>query len=139
MTLSVLPKGRSYQLSSNFESTEFDCPCINRECVFTYIDLDLITKLQSLRDIVRVPLFINSGFRCTKHQLDLKERGHQTASLVSSHEHGMAADIFTIKHTGLELEEMARDLGFKAVGVGESWIHVDLRRDKHRRWEYHRA
>lgn len=38
--------------------------------------------------------------------------------------------------TGLELEKAARAVGFKAVGIGHNWVHLDIRMDKERRWEY---
>jgi uncharacterized protein YcbK (DUF882 family) len=130
-------KNSNKSLSANFKANEFDCKCTRRECIFTLIDPQLITLLQALRDFVKVPIFIKSAYRCTAHQKKLRqELKENTASSVSTHELGQAVDIFTNQHTGEELAKAARVLGFKAVGVGERFIHVDLRDDKIRSWTY---
>jgi uncharacterized protein YcbK (DUF882 family) len=131
------PKHSTQRLSKNFMSYEFDCRCGRRECVFTFIDPELVVKLQMIRDRIGVPLSINDAFRCTARQLQIQKDGVlKTAQNVSSHEHGMAADIFTPNLTGAQLEEHARTVGFLAVGTGKSWIHVDTRPDRFRAWFY---
>lgn len=133
MALKEFPKGSEARLSESFEALEFDCPC--RKCHTTLIDMDLIEKLERLRELAGAPLYITSGFRCRNHQDELERKGYETASL-SMHLVGGAADLRTGKHTGEELEMLARAAGFLAVGVGARWIHVDLRDAKERRWVY---
>lgn len=127
-------KGVPKKLSEHFDSMEFDChcPCSGP----TEIDLELVRRLELVHDLAGKPIYIDSGFRCPNKQLELKESGKLTAVGISTHELGRAADIRVRGLSGLELEELARAAGFKAVGVAATWVHVDLRDDKDRRWTY---
>lgn len=127
-------KGSDQFASAHFRSSEFDCPCL--ECKETLIDDELLLRLDMLREYLGFPIKVTSGYRCEHYQLKLKEEGYETAAGVSQHTLGYAADIKTGHHNGIELEIAARRCGFKAVGVGEHWIHVDLRWDRDRRWIY---
>lgn len=138
MAILTYPKGSDVNLSSNFHLREFSCPC--NACTETKIDSDLITKLEAMRAVGQAPFRITSGYRCAWHQDDLRRRGYDTAVGTSEHELGRAADVIRAdtRATGVELEKWARTAGFKAVGVGWDWVHVDLRTDKERRWFYTR-
>lgn len=128
-------KGEHAVLSPYFNSSEFDCPC--PQCTTTKIDPKLITLLTALREKTG-PLRITSGYRCPHYQTELRLRGYPTANGPSQHEFGGAADIVGAgtEYSGAELEKLAREVGFKAVGVASSWVHVDIRSDKERRWVY---
>jgi uncharacterized protein YcbK (DUF882 family) len=131
------PKKAKVKISDNFNSSEFDCPCSH--CDSTLIDDRLIERLQRTRGILGVPLQINSAYRCKDYQEDLRRRGYETASGISQHELGGAADVMRAGDSHLSgeaLEKAARKAGFKAVGVSTVWIHADVRDDKERRWEY---
>ena len=126
-------KGSHEKLSLNFSVFEFDCPCKN--CKETIVHPDLVAKLQALRDSVATTVLITSGYRCESHQKELESLGYETVRN-SQHLIGMAADVCVRNRTGKDLEILARKAGFQAVGVAKSWIHVDLRFDKDRRWKY---
>jgi uncharacterized protein YcbK (DUF882 family) len=80
---------------------------------------------------------ISSGFRCTKHQEDIKkDPKFETAKGTSSHELGMAADVNCGFFSGKLLAELARKAGFQNIGVGRSFIHVDVRPGGPREWGY---
>lgn len=130
-------KGERVNLSKHFNVREFQCPCDYEDCKETKIDQDLIAKLEKMREEAG-PLRINSGFRCQHYQDELRARGYETSAGISQHTLGRASDVMRADEgsVGLELEKIARKAGFKAVGVGSSFIHVDLRDDKERRWEY---
>lgn len=128
------PKGSATQVSKYFKSYEFDCPCSN--CSQTFIDEDLLLRLDDIREESGFPLKITSGYRCDHHQAQLKEQGFETAKGRSQHQDGKAADILNGHHTGRELEVFARKAGFKAVGVGNRFVHVDTRSDRDRSWTY---
>ena len=127
-------KGDHTKLSPSFSAYEFDCKC--DDCRATIIDLDLIDKLQKMRDSIGTKLVISSGYRCPSYQQQLRLRGYETAKGVSQHTLGKAVDVNNGVATGAELESYAREAGFKAVGVGKTWIHIDLRDDQERRWFY---
>ncbi len=135
MALLTYPKDSNERLSTHFMLREFDCPC--QVCVETILDSALISKLEALRAQTG-PLRINSGYRCSNYQTELRLRGYETATGVSQHTEGRAADVMSedSRFSGVALESFARTAGFMAVGVGGTWVHVDLRDDKERRWEY---
>lgn len=135
MAVNTYQKGSNAILSTHFKSSEFDCKC--PQCTETKIDSDLITLLEKIRENTG-PLKITSGYRCSHYQTELRLRGYETAVGVSQHELGRAADVTgeDTEYSGAQLEQLARNAGFKAVGVGRSWVHVDLRNEKERRWTY---
>jgi len=119
-------KGEAFQLSKNFTSEEMDCHCAYADCLITYIDLELIDKLQQKREEWGVPIFITSGFRCTRHN---SEVGGKKGSL---HLVGKAADI---KAEGLEpwkVASLCED--FDGLGRYPTFTHVDVRGYK-ARWK----
>ena len=126
-------KGAKINVSKHFVSSEFDCPC--NACTVTLVQPDLVSKLENLRVAINQPLKISSGYRCESYQLELKLRGFETAKGISQHQLGAAADLLCEGMTGESLEHFARQAGFTSVGVGHSFIHVDLR-PGNRRWTY---
>lgn len=127
MPVLKLQKGSLKKIQFNFEACDFDCPCRNPECTYTLIDEDLVLGLQLMRDQLQCPLFISSAYRCSKYQQHLKEQGYETAVGISQHELGAAADVFTRKHSGEALAELAYKVGFKRCGIGGTFIHVDTK------------
>ena len=122
------------QLSTHFSLDEFKCPCGN--CKIVEIDMELVDKLERLRSLLGSKLTITSGYRCQDYQDQLTLRGYETSKGTSQHTLGMAADVMNGIATGQELAGCAVQAGFKAIGVGNNFIHVDLRADKERRWTY---
>jgi zinc D-Ala-D-Ala carboxypeptidase len=119
-------------LSQHFMASEFECPCHNKNCDEQKISMDLVAKLEAIRQKHGKPITITSGYRCETHQKDLAEAGYQTAKL-SQHLLGNAADI-----TSRDLYELIPlcDEAFEALGIGKTFLHVDTRLDKLRRWTY---
>lgn len=133
-------KGADTALSDHFKAKDFDCPCANPECTQTHINEDLVHLLNDLRNRLGCPLIVGKGggYRCLRYEKELAARGYETAKGVSQHSLGAASDVNTDgAHTGFQLEEAARGVGFLAVGVGTNWIHVDLRKPENRSWYYH--
>lgn len=136
--LSVHPKGQKIQLSDNFWSNEFDCPCTYTDCVFTYVSSwgwDVLEKLRE--DMGGIPVTVRSGYRCAKYQQDLRDNPNLDTSVgVSSHQKGMAFDVHIPGKLGQEMAQKARERGVKAVGTGSDFVHIDGRMDKERSWDY---
>ena len=63
MSIKVYRKGVDEKVSANFSSGEFDCKCDHNECFFTYIDDNLISNLQKLRESLKFSIKITSGYR----------------------------------------------------------------------------
>lgn len=127
-------KGSPEMVSKYFTASDFDCPCTR--CSTTLIDEDLPLRLEFLVSILKQKPSFDSAFRCPAHQEDLRAQGLQTAVGTSTHEEGRAVDLKAHGFSGATLEIAARQVGFKAVGVAVSWVHVDTRADKIRRWTY---
>ncbi len=136
MAIMRFKKGDKLWLSQSFKATEFDCKCDSPDCTDTVIDSDLIGLLQVLRQAIRLPITIHEGYRCHAYQKHLKEAGWETSIGVSQHELGRAVDIIASGMSGPKLEIAARAVGVQAVGVAATWIHMDLRIGKERRWFY---
>ena len=57
----------------------------------------------------------------------------------SSHLKGLAADIKCVNSTDrFKLEGILREVGFKRIGIGETFIHIDIDKDKSQNvlWTY---
>lgn len=131
-SLMKIKAGARLRLSKDFTSDEFEDGIAD----YVLIDKRLVQLLQKLRDHLICSITITSGFRSPEKQEQLRKQGYETAKGISTHEVGSAVDIWTGKHTGEQLERAARFVGFKSVGVGASFCHVDIREDKERRWLY---
>ena len=115
-------------LSKNFGRHELRCPC----CLLCEIDPLLVDSLQALRDIVGVPITVNSAYRCEKHN---REVG---GSRTSQHLLGNAADIVIAHMLPNEMQEAALLVdAFRDGGIGvypsRGFIHVDVR-GRRARW-----
>lgn len=124
--------GENFKLSKHFNSSEFE----DGVSSYVLIDFNLIHVLEKMRVELNCPIQITSAFRGEAKQAALKAQGYETASGISTHQVGSAVDISTGIHSGEELEKIARKHGIRAVGVASTWIHIDMRMDKDRRWEY---
>ena len=85
----------------------------------------LVVHLQMAHDFLQKHsvIIINSGFRCEKHNKDPKVGGSDT----SSHLIGLAADIKCEYSTyRFHLLNALLKAGFKRIGIGKTFIHVDL-------------
>ena len=121
-----------------FSPKEFTCDGV--EC-FSKMDEELLAMLDIARETAGIPFKINSGYRTQAYQDDLKRRGYKTAKLRSPHQDGVAADI-SVKDSRSRFIIINSLLlaGFTRLGVGKSFIHVDLSiNEKHRKnviWQY---
>ncbi len=126
-TIAVFPKGIDIQLTTNFSTSELDCKCNYASCNKTLIDLEHITLLQKLRDLVG-PLKITSGFRCKRHNKNVG--GVPT----SQHIRGTATDIQS-KRIEPNIIQATCDVIFNAVGSYDTFTHVDSRSGIKKRWD----
>ncbi len=113
-------------LSKNFSSSEFECP----HCHQSPMDPLLISVLQIIRDHVKLPIVVNSGYRCPEHN----KRVGGVAN--SQHIFGKAADIYVPGWSNTQLLNVIRTLTVsKKIYVGYAYIiknsnravHIDVR------------
>lgn len=131
-------KGDVYFFDKNqfFKTSEFACQCTNKDCKEQRISKDLIGKLNSIRKEINEPLIVTSGFRCKKHQEFLRSSGVNTVvAKQSTHELGDAADIKPTRMRILDFLTFCAKQ-FDAIGIAKTFLHVDMREGKTRRWDY---
>lgn len=117
------------RLSPNFTLSEFACPCRYHDCNVTLISRRLIEALQRLRDVMKEPLTVTSGYRCERHNTEVGGSAKR-----SQHSLGLAADVRTESRKNMDhllnLAYRIPDLG----GLGQYFsgsklvrLHLDFR------------
>lgn len=122
-------KGRSVQLSKNFNSSEFECNgkgC----CTETPIDVKLVECLQKIRDHFDKPVKLTNSYRCPTHNSKVPN-----ASKKSKHMNGSAADIYIVGVKPLEIAKYAESIGILGIGLYDTdsdghFVHIDTRTSK---------
>jgi len=114
-----------FRISKNFKLSEFSCKC----CGSVKIDTEVVKKLQLMRDKIQKPIIITSAYRCPKHNQEVGGAEN------SYHTQGLAVDIVVGGYSLDELEMIAKEVGFRGLGIyrNANFIHLDL--GPVRRWE----
>lgn len=113
----------------HFEYIEFDSPDLPGSGA-EFMDQDFLDLLDKARDEAKIPFKITSGFRTPEYSIDLKKRGYAVAKN-SAHMQGLAADIaVTSSANRLIIIESLLYVGFRRLGIGKGFIHVDLSKTK---------
>ena len=121
-------------MTKNFSIGEFECKC---GCVMPdevlYNVVKLVNQLQTIRDVIKTPIQINSAYRCKSHN---KAIG---GSVSSQHILGKAADIVVRGYDpSLEIypliEELINEGQILQGGLGDysTFTHYDIRKTKAR-------
>lgn len=125
------------KLTNNFSLSEFKCKCGKCEMppeVLKNVS-ELAKNLQVLRDYIKEPITINSGYRCSEH--NKKVGGEKN----SQHLLGKAADIVVkgkkTLYINILIETLIGDKKMKNGGLGiyNTFNHYDIR-DNKARWDY---
>ena len=111
----------------NFSYDEFDSPL--QEGSGQLMSNELITMLDDARDLAGVSFKITSGFRVESDIQRLKKAGYKV-SAKSSHLKGLAADIACDNSTRFKILDSLLKVGFNRIGIGSTFIHVDIDPDK---------
>jgi len=113
-------------IAPHFKLSEFACPCCKRVMLHPM----LLNKLVEFRAIIKKPLYITSGYRCSEY--NQKVGGIKC----SYHLLGLAADIRVEGVSALDLLEYAEILNFAGIGFYEkkNFLHLDVRPTKLARW-----
>ena len=113
-------------ISPHFNLSEFACPCCNR----VMLHPKLLLKLIELRKILERPVYINSGYRCSRYN-------HQIGGVANSyHRIGLAVDIKVKDINLITLLEVCENIDFAGIGFYEkkNFLHLDVRPTKRIRW-----
>lgn len=131
-------KGESHVLSPYFSTKEFECRCSFPDCKKQRISKTVVVRLDLIRKEIKQPLVVTSAFRCHKHQAFLRSAGVNTVvAEVSQHELGNAVDVVPKDQKNVRSSFLSTCVKhFDAIGLSNSFLHLDLRTGKQRRWEY---
>lgn len=130
----IWKKGEKFQLSEHFHSTEFDCKG-DPNGVQQMASKALLKMIEQIRVQFGKPLKLTSGFRSVLYNNELIQRGFKAATN-SQHLKGEAADLSPYNLADMAKLETICSKYSKAIGVDKTFIHVDTRTDKVRRWTY---
>ena len=116
------------QVTKNFNLNEFNSKCgrpmpenIKKNMI------ELINNLQVIRDEVKVPISITSGYRSPEHNAKVKGAKN------SQHVQGIAVDFkvqgLDPKEVALIVERLIKEKKIKQGGIGiyPTWVHYDIR------------
>jgi len=111
----------------HFNLKEFNCTHTGKN----EMNEVFLQRLDELREVCGIPFKITSGYRDKSHPAEVnKEKG-------GTHTKGIAADIYApdgiSKRT---IIKYALDLGFRGIGVGKEFIHLDVRESYPVVWGY---
>ena len=108
-------------MTEHFSSQEMSCKCGYAYCTAGAMDEGFMVKLERLRVNYGIPMKINSGVRCPKHNEAIG------GSVTSSHLCGMAADISIIGASARSdfLGVIYETKIFTRIGIAKTFIHVD--------------
>jgi uncharacterized protein YcbK (DUF882 family) len=129
------------KLTSNFSKSEFDSKDGAEMPDDVLANVKIVAEqLQILRDVLNVPIKINSGYRSPAHNASLKVKGKKN----SQHLTGKAVDIVAKGITTNYLAYKINELIFKGkmleggIGIYNTFVHYDIYFDgkKKRRWDY---
>jgi zinc D-Ala-D-Ala carboxypeptidase len=109
-----------WTMIKHFKSAEFDSPDMPGSG--TVMDFGFVKALDTLREACGFPFVIHSGFRTVAHNAQLSG-----AVGDSAHLKGMAADIGAATSAmRFKLVQAALAAGFKRIGIGKDFVHLDL-------------
>ncbi len=90
----------------------------------TNMNQEFLFVLDEAREFAGIPFIINSAYRSPEHPLSIKNPS-------SSHIKGLAVDIkATDSVTRFKIVKALVEVGFKRIGIADTFIHVDLDLDK---------
>ncbi len=98
----------------------------------TNMSKEFLFVLDEARELAGIPFIINSAYRSPEHPLSIKNPS-------SSHIKGLAVDIkATDSKTRFKIVKALIQVGFKRIGIADTFIHVDLDLDKTKNviWTY---
>lgn len=120
-------KSGDMSLSANFKVKEFMC---HDACDKVLIDIDLVSKLQDLRDYLGKPVTITSGYRTESYN---KQCGGADNSY---HLKGQAVDIYCSGVKPIVIALWAEFNGLGGIGLyldrTQEFVHIDMRQNKYR-------
>lgn len=105
--------------------TENDFFTASPKCSMSDMDSDFLSRLDTARDIAKVPFIVNSAYRTIEHE---KKQGRNG---LSSHTKGLAVDLkATNPRTRFRILKGLIQSGFTRIGIYKTHIHCDFDTEK---------
>ena len=106
--------------SKYFSEEELMCHCGCGQCE---MDPDFLVTMDHVREIAGIPIYVNSGFRCPKHDNEIRGEGNHTQ--------GKAIDAKALDGVArMRIVEAMIAAGIKRIGIAKTFIHGDSCSDK---------
>jgi len=128
-------------LTKHFSLEEIQCKCLNLACPgkkAEAFEIDTLFRLQAFRDLYGKPMRISSGARCITHNLEVG--GVISSFHVVKIETGVKCQAYDIGTASAKeryaLVQLAQRIGFKGIGIAETFVHVDTRDGEAKLWSY---
>lgn len=117
----------------HFRTTEFNCPCCNT----SNIDSELLSLLELIRVKFNKRVYINSGYRCKKHNEEVQleaDSNYLPNTSRSQHMYNTAADIVVEDTKPDKVYEFLNEIFPNHYGIGlyNTFLHIDVRKVKAR-------
>lgn len=113
----------SWKKIKHFTPKEFTCKCDGLCDHQDAISVEMVAKLDKIRDAINMPVKINSGTRCVRH--NLRSGGKERSAHVPKNGPSHAADIHC-PNSAFRCAFLREAVGvFPRIGVGKTFIHVD--------------
>lgn len=111
-------------MTKHFRESEFGCKCCNA----TVPNPHLLVVLELIRQHFKRPIYINSGYRCEKHNAKVG------GAKLSQHRLGTAADIVVDNVSPIEVYKYVDSIFPDSYGLAayETFTHIDVRTSKAR-------
>lgn len=104
-----------------FKLEEFACHC---GCGTNLIDAQYVQHMDDLRHEYGLPIRVNSGYRCPKHNTEVSDTGE-----TGPHTTGRAGDYSVDRGNAYKLLKLALNRGFTGIGVAQKgaarYLHLD--------------
>ena len=103
-----------------FTEEEFGQGKCSPACSLSDMSPIFMARLDEARHIAGVPFVVNSAYRSKQYEIEKGRKG------TSSHTKGIAVDLAcTSNFNRLLIVESLIKVGFRRIGIGKTFIHVD--------------
>jgi len=124
-----------YSRWNNFAMTKLVCQHTGKENPNVEEFVELMDKVQELRDWLGKPMYVTSAYRASNHPVELRK--------ATPGQHNRAAIDFQIDPVDChKMVQKAFELGFTGIGINlkssqrHRFIHLDLRKGPPMIWSY---
>lgn len=117
----LLPPKEWHARWPNFRPEEFTCS----HCGKHGIKSEVLDLLQAIRDELKTPVIVTSGYRCEDHPTEAKKQ------VPGAHTHGLAVDISCGSLLARRIVKVALSLDVPRIGISQRmgaprFVHLDL-------------